>query len=354
MANAKHLYIDPGFNLAGSGAATNFSMDAATDQLEFIIQAEEAGSVTKLAYRYGARTGTPPTYKISLQGVTDGLPDGTIKGGGTPASVTFTPPADASIDGLWQEQALANAYTCSRGELLAVVIAYDSGTVDGSNFSSFTQTDGFSLNSSIEGFPYVISNNAGVRTRQAARPVFGYLMGATVFGNPNQAAFASAAFTSATTPDEIATRFIIPTGWFNTYKLAGVDIRTNNPATGKTIKVQLYDGTTVLQTITWDSDNGQAFNNRVWRVYFPETTLTALQAGSVYRIGFQPQDAAGNWTFSGLTVAANADWAAYPLGTDWYYSHRSDGGAWTDVTTTRLNCRLLLSDLDGSGSHFVG
>lgn len=350
MADAKHLVINPGFQLGGAATAGNFNLDQTTDALEFILQAERALTITKIGFRYGLRTGTPPTYKLSIQGTdaTTGNPDGTIKGGGTPASVTFTPPADTSWDGTWRELTLDNPYTTTRGEEIAIVIKYDSGTVDASNFSSLTQTDGNSYYASIEGKPYSTANNAGTRTKSGSRPVFTYVTASEVFGFPNLSGFTSAAFTTGTNPNEIATTFTLPAGWGSTFQLHAVRLRTNVPATGKSGLVRLYSGTTVLQTYTFDSDIVQAQNNRVFLCEFTDTTLATLNFGQQYRVSFTPQDAVGNWTFSGLNVNSNADLGALPLGVDWYYSTRN-GGAWTDITATRLNWDLHIADIVSQG-----
>lgn len=352
MADAKHLFINPGFGVGPSYFASNFVIDATTDQVEFIFQADEAITITRLGFRYGARALTPPTHIISLQGVSlaTGNPDGTIKGGGSPASATFTPPADTTWDGTWRWITLANAYTCTRGEFLAIVIAYSSGTVSGTNNSTFTVTDGLSLHSAAEGLPYAIQNNAGTRTRQASKACFAYGSAGSIYGFPSKQAFTSAAITQSSTPDEYATRFVIPAGWGASYQVAGLWARLILPA-GDTMKVQLYDGTTVLQTMTYDTDlvsvNAQ---NRTLLFLFQESTLSTLLTGNAYRIGFQPQDAAGNYTFNGVTQNSNAEWEPYPLGIEWYSSSRTDVGAWSDDNTTRLACELLLKDLNPGGT----
>jgi hypothetical protein len=360
MADALNVFIHGGLSLSAQYTATLFAIDAATDQAEFIFQADEAMTITRLGFRYGARTGTPPLHKISLQGVVDttGFPDTTIKGGGSPASKTFTPPADTSIDGLWQWHTLDNSYTCTRGELLAIVISYVSDTggnaVGASHNSTFTVTDSMGLSNGQEGMPYAISNNAGSRSKLIANPCFGYSSATKIYGRPAQAAFASAATTSASTPDEYAMAFTLPTDWLGTYQLGGVILRHLSPASAsRVMTIQLYSGTTPLQTVAFPMTVNSTPNTvRTMRYRFTETTLATLGPGQIYRVGFQPD--AGSNVFHGVTQASNAEWGAYPLGVGWYTSHRTDAGAWTDLTDTRLLGGLLLKDLSGGGSHFIG
>src|SRR5690349_18160435 len=81
---------------------------ASIDRIAHVLQLP-ADTWTHVGFRYGARTGTPVQHKTGLQTPdASGNPDGTYLGGGSPASGTFTPPADATWDGTWQWVALAN------------------------------------------------------------------------------------------------------------------------------------------------------------------------------------------------------------------------------------------------------
>lgn len=343
MADAKHLYINPGFGINATQTFTQHPLDATTDQAEWIFYAERAGTITQLGFRYGVRTGTPPTYKIGLQGVdaSTGFPDGTIKGGGSPASVTFTPPADATWDGTWRKLTLDNSYTNTQGEGLAIVIAYSSGTVDGSNFSSVTIVDSIAWATGNQGFPLAIANNAGARTKNANRAVFAYYTAGNVFGFPAKTAYTA----TLTNTLEAAARWILPAGWGTSYQVEGCRMLGIASATGKNPLVRLYSGTTVLQTVTIDTDVLNAAALRVFEVRFPDNPLATLSFGTEYRLGIQYNDAAGNWIFRGMTLDSNADFDAYPLGTDWYLSTRTSAGAWTDDNTSRLFLELLIRDL---------
>ncbi len=343
MADATRLHLGaPCLLNTGNASFSNFALDATTDAVEFIVEAPAAITITRLGFRYGARTGTPPTYRISIQGVgATGNPDGTIKGAGTPASATFTPPASAAWNGTWNWVTLDNPYTCARGEFLAIVIDYSAGSVDGSNNSSFTSTASFEA--SPAGFPYVIQNNATVRTRQGAQPVYGYGSAGTAYGAPMQSLFITA-MTSATTPDEYALAFTLSASYGSTFQVAGARACFQSPAAGS-IKVILYSGTTVLQSVTVDTDAVATAGSRPMEIFFADAALTDLSFGSLYRIGFQPQDAAGNYFLFGITMAAAADAAAFPGGTQFHLSSRVDAGAWSNDLATRPMAELILADL---------
>ena len=317
---------------------TSFTLDQATDAIEMIFQADAAITITKLGYRVNAITGTSPVFKISLQGVSGaGIPDGTIKGGGSPASADFTPAGAPN----WTWVTLDNPYTCARGEFLSVVISHSSGTIDGSNNVSFSH----SYNSfNTWSFPHSIQNNNGTRTNHLNEPVLGYASASQAYGRPSSA-ITQTSYQVASNPDEYALAFTIPATLVATYQVAGIWLPWLAPNTGGVLKFVLYDGTTVLQDVTYDSDysaNVGGTHHNV-RVLFDESTLSVLTAGSTYRISVQPQDANA---FALVRVSANAqdDFEAWPGGQNMWVSTRTDAGAWTDILTQRLLGGIVIRD----------
>lgn len=354
MSAAHQLrYGFPFYPAGGSTPAfSTFLLDQTTDAQEFICLAPEVATLTRLGFRYGVRTGTPPTFKISLQGVTGaGVPDGTIKGGGSPASATFTPPADTTWDSTWRWITLDNAYTCARGEGLAVVIKYDSGTIDASNNSTFTELiNGGSEN---RGFPYAINNAAGSRSFRPLLPVFGYASASKAFGNPCETMVAQAIFGSTGTPDECGMKFTIPSTWFSTFKVVGLRVY-GGLNTGGTVAFTIYDtdGSSILQQVTFDTDWSASTSFSAYDVPFDEVTLSTLTAGSAYTLGFAP--GTPTITVYGLQVDSAADWDAWPGGQDFIFRTRTDAGAWTDDATKRLLAELVFDDVTGGGGKLVG
>ena len=336
------------FNAVAPGFGTHV-IDHSNDQTEFVGQSPYATPITRLGFRYASRAGSPPTYKISLQGVDgSGNPDAVIKGGGTPASATFTPPADDTWNGTWRWISLTTPYTPSRGEMLSVVIAYDSGTIDVSNCSTFTLRM-YSVQTR-QGLPYATENNAGVRTRWTDIPVFGVGTASSVWGMPIKSLY-STLISSNTAPDEQAFAFSLPAGSCSTFQVGGVRIGGANAAAGKTYLVTLYNGTTAIQQITVDSDQLATTGTRTaMRFMFDEATLSTLNCGTTYRIGFAPQETSANFTLYGFTADASGDLSAYPGGTAWYLSTRTDSGAWTDDPATRPFAEIILASLSAGSS----
>jgi hypothetical protein len=333
-------------NNTGSGGFVTFSISASNNALACIFRAPNAEAITTVGLRYGIRTGTPPTYRISLQSVdpTTGNPTGTVLGGGSPASVTFTPPANATWDSTIQVFTLSNSYTPARGDVFAIVVEYSSGTVNVSNFSSFTSRAsnvGLSINSVT---PYVNTETAGVWTKAIGTPMLFWRTASATYGYPTQDVPVTL-FASDSTPDEYALRFIVPATDFASYTVQGIRITTGAPDVAMTVKFSLYTGTTVLQDVTIDTDilrlNASAACG-FWEVFFDEVSLTTLTGGSVYRIGMAAQNTSELASLRGVSVSANQDLSAYNGGIEWYLSTRTDAGAWTDDTLTRPWMSLIL------------
>jgi hypothetical protein len=344
MSELRRVTIGPAFPYRQEGSFTTFALDGTTDQWEVFFEADEAATITKLGFRYGLRTGTPPTYKISLQGSSAGNPDGTIKGGGTPASKTFTPPADTTWDGTWQWITLDNAYTCTRGEKLFIVIAYDSGTITaGVHQSTFTTVCGAAAPSVFA--PYVITNNATSRTRVTTKPVFGYASASRSYGNPME----SMAETAVTT-DEWVLVFTYDSGWGDTFKVMGIQGLLRVNASTCDVLVNLYDtdGETVLQTVTVDGDEvSSAGNTYIIEKLFTDATLASLTFGSTYRIGFSRSSGASSFILFYVSTDTSAEMAAFPLGDDVYLEIGTTVGlhsSRTAHTNRRLMMGVMLSE----------
>jgi hypothetical protein len=348
MADFKRHQLGACYPVSGTAPAisSSFTLDNLADQWEQIFLAATPDPITHVGIRVNSEAGTATTWKASLQGVTTtddattgGVPDGTIKGGGTPASVTFTNAAVTAVAFNWL--ALDNSYTPAyRGEPLALVVAYDSGTNPGAGTNSLTCA-----------LPYLLGNNAGSRTRVTASGVFGYKTASGVFGLPTSV-LTTFTFNSGTSPSEYALRFSLPGS--GTYQVAGLRFHGSmGSGVGRLVRGRLYSGTTVLQDSTdLDGDITSSTAAGVREIWFDEATLSDLDFGTEYRVAIAPQNA-NNITLSYVEVAAAGDMAAFPGGTDFYLSYRA-GGAWTNVDTQRPQIDLIIDDVTMSGGGVSG
>jgi hypothetical protein len=94
---------------------------------------------------------SPPVFQLSLQGITTrGTPDGTIKGGASPVSTTFTPTVSHSII------SFANSYTGTVGEIVCAVLELSSGTFDATHKATFCRAMAGTSNTNLT--PYAATN----------------------------------------------------------------------------------------------------------------------------------------------------------------------------------------------------
>lgn len=345
MAAAYPLILGPacgwGWNYSNPGYSAH-ALDATNDSIAWVFQSPYALTITQLGFRYNTRTGTPPTYRISLQGVsgTTGNPDGTVLGGGSPASATFTPPADATWNSTWRWVALDNSYTCARGDILAIVIDYSTGTINGSNTSSIAYATN---NHAVQamGMPYSNTNTAGTWAKQVfSWPLFGYRTATQRLGNVLQG---SSAWTVSTTGQREVMRFVVPAAWGATFKVVGVRAMVSMPAGGNSFKLGLWEGDTLLQDVTIDTDvMGSNNGARMSDLYFDETSLSTLDCGTTYRVGVE---CVGN-AATGLRVL---EFGAYEDSETWRgqidcYREQYNGSSWVQNSTQVPECALILDD----------
>lgn len=354
MADVRHVTVGGpvrGINYTISPA--NFSLDGSGDKIAFIFQAEEAATITHLGVRLGTKTGNPPTYKISFQGVdaSTGTADGTVLGGASPASATFDPTAWTA--GTFNWVALANSYAVTRGQNLAIVVEYDTvagETIDGSNYASFSYRN---ANINGRGWTY----DGATWTGSSTNGPHGYKSSTKAYGWPCQTSDgAVTTFENDRTPDEVGMKITVPAAVCATYKIAGLMVQSRMTTANTSMDIVLYDtdGTTVLQSVTLDSEMTPTNTHYV---YFDEATLSTLNAGSAYRLVIKANDAVSSnyYYYMDFPDAISAECADFGGNVVW--TERTDAGAWTDTNTRRFGGAAILSDITeptaGGGGNSV-
>lgn len=353
MAAIEKALIGMPFNVTQNGAMFNSAIDASGKRVAYVFQADADDTVTHLGFRYGARAATPPTYRISLQSLdTSGQPDGTVLGGGSPASATFTPPASTAWDGTWQWVALANSIAVTRGTFYAIVIDYSSGTVDGTNNSSFTLA---MTGNNFPMHPYGATYNGSAWTK-TANPNYGYKSASRTYGFPGKT-MSNLILNSGDTPDEWGLKFTLPAGYGDTYKVIGVFGQFRFATTGLSFDIKLYNNAdTVLQDITIDGDFQASAGGGLSSFWFNESALTALSYGDTYRITIIPASASDNYYAYYIEADSSVEAEAFPFGNGnmLQWTERTNAGAWTDRPERRPIFGMVLADITeptGGGGH---
>lgn len=340
-----------GWPVYGDGASTSantFVFQNNTAKIFWSIQIEEACTITHLYFSFSTVT-APPVLRANIQGLaTTGLADGTPKGGGSPASGTFTPAATAA--GVWAE--LTNPYSAAAGEFVAIGADYSSGTVGASNNATF-RTASSSLNA-VSTFPFAAQATTGSFTRLTQAPsFFGYKSATKAYGHP-------ATFTAitASTTAEIGTRFSLQGPLGSTYSVVGAKWKGAIPSGSHFWWLTLYDDVTVLQQIALDTDAmGNAAGQVSWHtLYFDEATLSKLKFGRDYHLGLCCSTSRTSASYL-ATFPAASDRSAFSQSTDCAYISRTLGSAvttgvgpvsgetaWTVDTSSLLQIYPIVSD----------
>lgn len=330
-----------GMNTTAPSFASVATVNAAQVAVGMVFRVPKSGTLRKFEWRLSAVGNTPDNgIRCSFQNVSGGLPDGTrdqfrdITSGLT--TNTWQVPGLITSDGTDS----GSLRTVTAGERLAIVMENVSFTTSDSwiyqaltqNVSIFAQL-GYAQN-------YVVArNSSGVWSVSTGAPPVALLYddGTYAVIAPHwypYLALNSAVYGNGSTPDERGLRFIPPV----TARLTGVWIRG---LLQNATDIVLYDGSSsVLASVTLDTDQD---GENYW-VPFPATTLTG---GSTYRISVKPTSAS-TVTLYDFDVSTNALLACVEGGVDWYYTQRTDAGAWTDTNTKRPWIGAVFDGVDSS------
>lgn len=340
MADSLRLRLGNFQGPLAPGGPTSVNINGSGIGLAWIIEPRTTDAITKLRFRFGSRSGTPPTYSICIEGVdASGNPDGVDKGGGSPTATTFTPPASTAWDGLTQEITLTNPYApASPSERLAITIRYSSGTIDGSNNGSFTA---FFSNvvAGTRGFPYHSTLSGGTWTKQTVIgiPNVAWVTATRTRGMVVQSAFST---TTSTIGNRIAAFVTLPSGWAQTTTVTGIHALFQVPAT---CTIGIWDASNTLvasRTITSAVTTGLGtFRAMLYELDAP----VVLANGAKYYIGIEA-GATATTGMLGIAFAASSDMHGLPNG-DNVGMATYNGTTWTDVATAYALFELVTSDI---------
>ncbi len=362
MADVKYLRWNANplnWNNTNTPAFTNMTCDANNDGMAFGFQARDTNAITHVGFRYGLRAVTPPTYKVTIEGLTTGsMPDGTDVGGGSPTATNFTPPADTTWDGTWQWIALTNSFTPTLGQRLCVTIRYSTGTVDGTNYSTFTRALASVEAGTVKLHPGSYTLTAGTWASAGGLAIGAVRTASTRYGVPAETVYATR--TASTVGHRQAMRFSVPAAMGDTFKVRGVRFTGSMAsAAAKAPILGIWSASTAMNTLTIDSDDvGGSSSARTTEYYFDDAAT--LTCGTVYYAGLEVADAVnGGVSIHGIDLDSADDGDAYPGGaSDWVLSNYN-GSAWTDAPTVRPFMELILDDITepsggGGGGPLIG
>ena len=353
--------LSPSRDWGRIGSATALAIKTQNEGVAAVFYMPVDDTITTVGFVNGSVNGTATsigddTYTISLQGLTTGgVPDGTILGGGTPASATFPQSGQAGGVTLGTTTShiltLANSIALQGGTKYALVIQH-TGATDATNYINPNYVNGV-LNATC--MPYVATaNSTPVWTRAAGPPLYWFIRSASMtYLYP----FIAVAAQTVGTTTEKGFTFSRPSGYgtSNTYGVIGVRTSTSAVGGGQTVTCNLYSNPggsnpTILQTTgQLDSDHFMTTVNRSLEFIFPEDTLAALVPGTTYAIGFSCTNAASasisTWTLPDANSRSAYGWGALTYCTRTLasaYPPDNSDGAFAETTTTLVDAELIL------------
>lgn len=298
-----------------SGSLSTLAINSSGDKLGAVFDVRDTADLTGAVISYSSLS-TSATYKVGFQGVdSSGHPDGTYLGGGSPASTTFTP--SGSEGGTCQEYTLDNAYTPTRGERVALVVEYDSGTIS-SGITLYYRHGVYRM-----GYPYAVWNIGSGWNMTSYIPCgFGVVQSSNRWGYP----VVNHGVTTATTSGHrVAAKINRPTGAGTTYNIVGIEFISSS-STSTDYKIGLWDSSSTLQEAAIAAPVA-AVGSGVQIHYFDESSLSDLSYGTDYYLGIE-RTATGNvtvydWDCHSTTFAGH--WNRGTLAT-------YNGTTWTEST----------------------
>jgi hypothetical protein len=332
-------------NFANSNG--NLLLDATGEKLGAIFRVPKTGTLAKVRFLTSTVT-TGDTMKVSFQDVdmATGNPDET-------ADQYRTVVVNNTDDNAWITTGLittdgtdvGSLRSVTRGDLLAIVIEFDSyvaGNLNIQNTTTILDYGNGCYTALKTGGSWVKSTNtAGCFELE-------YDDGSLAYTDTLlPGAGAGLTLASNTTPDEAALYFRFPVG----VTVGGAYLFLDIDAA---LDVVLYDtdGTTALATVSLDSDVRASTSANGTLVVFP--TEIDLTANSFYRLAVKPTTTTAVG-YRRMTVRAAGSMDMFDLGQNAYLSTRTDAGAWTETTTLRPRMSLLVTKVhDGSGGGSGG
>lgn len=324
----------PLFEEYGGATLSTQAMNASGVAVAGIFKCEKAGTIDRIESWVTAITGTCPTYDARLESLSAAFPSNSLIAANT--NLAWQP----SGTGM-QSQTLTASRVVAVNDLLAAVIRYSSGTIDGSNFATFRSrcSGAVSGGGQTPWFPRAVLNTGGgwavATTFPTVTPRYSDGSYPALIGHTPT--MTSRDFNSGTNPDERGNRFTAP----HTVNCHGARIYVRK-ASGSDFTVKLYDASNNVlasSAVTVNDQMGDASNQLYLPVFW---TPVGLIGGQDYRLTVLATTA-NTLRISDLTFSS-AD-ARRAFGFEQYSTTRNDsGGSWTDDATAVALMSVLVED----------
>lgn len=352
----------PSHAISGNSAAqgiTSRTIDALDEKIGYVVRMPKAGTIARVGFRTGAVTQEPADgLLVTIQGVdASGNPDGNV------VAQRLVTGADIAVNtwittGLLTDDGTDTGVPVSfdKGEVFAVVV----------DFASFDAGDAMQIavltgvwqphNGSSASPPYSLLFTTAWGTRTQATTILGVQITEddewlAIVGAVPAGTVAGTAYSASSTPDECGMKFNVPVPM----RTIGATGCFNIQNTNSTYKVHLYKEvggiTTELARLTVDPDvvedaNAPACTYAYWSDSEGAGSVE-LDPAVTYRLTWE---ATGTGSINRMVVTPGLQEmrTAMPWGTSAVFTSRSNGGVWSDDSTTgiQMGIGLLIDAID--------
>lgn len=270
--------------LLASTSFTTQAMNANNNGGGAVLIAPKTGTIDSIGTLITAKTGTAPTYRFGVEGVSSGArtPDGTYLASGN-AYVDAANPATG-----WAWRTLGSSISVTAGNKLAATVRYQTGTVDGSNFATLAIRASSVFSNAFQ--PYGLALSSGTWSVSAAGPIVTALRydDGTVIGMDPVSSLANLnTWNSGTSPLYRGCKFTPSVAC----RAVGLWLGFRIPDTFD-FNIKVFEGAsgTPIATLAINADEHWAATTPVAPGFFPLSPLS-LAAGTAYRFVVEPTTA---------------------------------------------------------------
>jgi len=347
LANDGPCFIPWPYTGVSTLSVSTTTNDAAGEYVGFVFQAPKSGNIRGFGLYFSSAVGSPVAdFKLETVNMTTGFPTGTpVNDGGSKSIKT-----NVAVTSGWKDSGDFDAdATVTRGDLMAVVVRYVSGT------SYAVQWPG--TNALRMMFPYTVANTGsngkdlgGAFAVRYSDGTYGFLANSLPFSNTTF----SDTWGSGTNPNHRGNVYLNPTpkrcigGWIN-YQNAGLDCIIASDSWDGTAD---NDGTSNL-TFAQDVDL-RGFSSGLPSFFLSSTSLE-MSAGVDYRVIAKPGGSSITAAHMNVNAAAIMDTLQFGQSLISTSANNPSGaGSWTDSGTKRFEMGFWFDQLhDGAGGAGV-
>lgn len=333
----------------GSVNYTNQNMNTLGDKIGIAFTLEEDATIANILIRQGASVTYNGTVRVGIQTVstTTGINSGTWVGGAN--NYVDITSWNSANNGTFLVVTPTNNMVLTAGTVYMVVAEVTTAPTAG---NTLTLTSVFANIVSRGGYPYTINQTTTTisgKLDNSMLACFGLRSSSKTYGYPYEA-FHSVSLNVDSSPDELGIGFTMPNTVCSTFEISSFEPYLSfTQSTDTTFDIVIYQGTTALQTSSFDTAQMNGFNRNMRHSLVMSGTPATLTSGIEYIVALKPTTTT-NITIFGYTFATSGDKTSLGGLNPKYYT-RTNAGAWTETTLRVPFGDLCFANINGGGGY---